>query len=71
MYKILNKLFGWDYIYWEDRFNSGISFDSGISKLIVLPDKSVHFKHRGYIVSVIDTEFIVKWLTCTPDKYIK
>ena len=65
MYKILNKLFGWDYIYWED------TCCSGISKVIVLPDKSVHFKYYGYIVSVTDTEFIVKWLTCTPDKYIK
>jgi hypothetical protein len=65
MYKILNKLFGWDYIYWEGRF------DSGISKVIVLPDKSVHFKYNGYIVSVTDPGLIVKWLTCIPDKYIK
>ena len=65
MYKILNKLFGWDYIYWAD------TCASGISKVIVLPDKSVHFKYYERIVSVTDPGLIVKWLTCKPDKYIK
>ncbi len=35
IYKALNKVFGWDYVYWEDTVNSGIGgFELGIQQAV-------------------------------------
>ena len=64
MYRILNKLFGWDYIYWKSE-----DYD-GISKIVILPDKTIHFWARGYLINIDNKLVNIKFLTCTPDKYI-
>ena len=66
MYKILNKLFGWDYVYYKTREDY-----SGIARIIVLPDKSVHFWSGNYLINIKYKNMIIEFLTCTPDKYIK
>jgi hypothetical protein len=65
MYKILNKLFGWDYVYYKTENYEGIA------RIIVLPDKSVHFWHLNNLINIEYKKMHIKFLTCTPDKYIK
>jgi hypothetical protein len=73
MWRIFNILFGWDYVYWEN------SCDHGISRVYKSPDGTVWF-YRYKITKVIDTinsegktnrfHPPVVWLTCRPDKYL-
>ncbi len=68
--KILNMLFGWDYIYYE--INGDYEDKRGVSRIIKIPDQRVCYwaMHQGY-----KTLFILKepqnvvWLTCAPEKY--
>lgn len=70
MYKILNKLFGWDYIFWASETPEGFRYQ-GITKIITLPDGSSHFWVKGFLCKIDNKEFQIKFLTCKPDKYIK
>lgn len=65
MYKILNYIFGWDYIAWTNFAASGVA--------------RIHRCHSGQVfywryknINVIDRvtrpETVI-WLTCSPDKY--
>ncbi len=65
MYRILNFLFGWDYIYWTN------SADQGISKVFKAKDNKICY-YRYRITGLIDQIFEPKqviWLTCNSDKY--
>jgi hypothetical protein len=66
-YKILNYLFGWDYILWSN------SADQGISRVITLHDGTLGYWRYKYTTCF--DEIIrprdVRWLTCDPEKYIK
>lgn len=66
MYKILNKLFGWDYIYWKSFASQGIArvHTSPIGKVWYFRYKNIE------IIDTIDTPDQVLWLTCNPDKYL-
>jgi len=65
MYKILNYLFGWDYITWKNHFGQGIA--------------RVHIDKNGNIfywryksIKVADPIINANnhlWLTCDPIKY--
>lgn len=70
MYKILNKLFGWDYIFWATETPEGFSY-KGIAKIITLPDGSSHFWVNNYLCKINNKDLQIKFLTCKPDKYIK
>ena len=67
MYKILNHLFGWDYIYWSN------SASSGIAKVIIFPDGTIgYWRYRSTCVfDKITNPYQVIWLTCKPNKYKK
>lgn len=70
-YKILNKLFGWDYISWSNTADNGIArvhkdyegnayfFRYKITKLIDYIEDYSNNRARRII-----------WLTCSPEKYI-
>lgn len=65
MYKILNYLFGWDYIFWRN------SCDQGVARVRKAPDDKVYY-YRYRITSLIDVierSSEVIWLTCKSDKY--
>ena len=65
MYKLLNLLFGWDYIAWKN------SADQGISRVLV-DGRGVVFYWRYKVTNVADIisdPNSVLWLTCPPDKY--
>lgn len=67
MWYILNKIFGWDYIVWEN------SADRGISRVSRSPDGNVfYWRYRiTCTVDYIKTPKDVKlWLTCPPSKYL-
>lgn len=66
-YKLLNLLFGWDYIQWQN------SADEGIARIHIDGNKRI-FYWRYKMTNVIDeikTPSQVFWLTCSPDKYLK
>ena len=66
MWKLLNNIFGWDYIQWSN------SADSGVAR--------VHKEHGGkcwywrykttHLADVIKEPGQVLWLTCEPSKYL-
>ena len=65
MYKVLNWLFGWDYIQWKNFADTGISrvfIDGG--------GRVVYWRYR--VIQVMDKIGDPKevfWLTCKPEKY--
>jgi hypothetical protein len=73
MWRLWHKLFGWDYIYWQN------SADSGIARVVSAPDGSIwYYRYRniGVIDQVPDPRLKhplyikpVIWLTCKPEKY--
>lgn len=65
MIKLLNFLFGWDYILWKNFA------DSGVSRVHVLPDGKVYYwRYRlCSIIDLIQKPNDVLWLTCLPSKY--
>ena len=66
MYKLLNYMFGWDYIAWNNYC------DSGIARVHKAVDGRVWY-WRYKITNVMDevkTTDQVMWLTCHPDKYL-
>lgn len=65
MYKIFNKLFGWDYVYFQNFATQGVK-----------KVKTDFYGHPYYIWAVnsrvkITSKKQVMWLTCSADKYIK
>ena len=66
IYKLLNYLFGWDYIAWSNCADSGIA--------------RVHYGYDGTawywrykttkVIDKIHNPKHVTWLTCYPNKYI-
>jgi len=67
MYKLLNKLFGWDYIYWKN------SADSGIARVHVDYIGTIfYWRYRStFILDKITKPEQVIWLTCSSSKYFK
>lgn len=65
IYKLLNKLFGWDYVIWS------YSGDHGIARVQVDGMRRVwrwHFKPTRWYEFIEDPTEVI-WLTCSPNKY--
>ena len=74
MYKLLNKLFGWDYIYWQNSASQGIarvhtSLDGTVFywryKSIKLAD--ILYNPNTNYLELYPAKII--WLTCKQEKY--
>lgn len=67
IYKLLHKLFGWDYIAWVN------TADNGIARVFNTPDGcTVYFRYRvTKVIDVIHRADQVIWLTCEPSKYLR
>lgn len=66
MFKVLNLLFGWDYVAWRN------SADHGVARVHV-DGRGVVFYWRYKGVRVADEirdSTDVLWLTCKPEKYL-
>ena len=65
IYKLLNKLFGWNYIYWRN------SADQGVARVFVSRDGKVYYWRykTTKVMDIITDPKDVVWLTCHPDKY--
>jgi len=65
IYKLLNKLFGWDYIGWSN------SAASGVARVHVDGMRRVwYWRYKGTkVVDIIVDPTKVIWLTCSPNKY--
>lgn len=65
MYKLLNKLFGWDYIYWQN------CADQGVARVHKAIDGTVYYWRYKSIkcADIIHEYHNVMWLTCKPGKY--
>lgn len=67
MYKLLNKLFGWDYVHWANFA------DQGIARLHVSPDGKVWFwRYKSTkVIDILPVRFAtVIFLTCRSEKYL-
>ena len=67
IYKIMNYIFGWDYIVWN--YCGG----KGVSRIRVLPNGNIYYLRHGAYDSFqeINKESDVKaWLTCDKSKYL-
>lgn len=66
MWKIWHKLFGWDYVLWQDRYYGGVS------RVLFLPDGTQGYLKQPNIFRTLQgAEDTIFWLTCKPEKYIK
>ena len=65
IYKLLNKLFGWDYVQWKNFA------DQGIARVHVDGMRRVFYWRYKVtkVVDIIEDPAKVIWLTCSPDKY--
>lgn len=66
IYKILHKVFGWDYVYWRNTVDSGIA-------RVHLTHNGVPFYWRYKTIKLADKITYrnqVMWLTCSPYKYL-
>ena len=66
-YKILNRLFGWDYIQWKNTADTGVARiqTSGCGNAFYW-----RYKNIG-CADVVKDPGDVLWLTCKPEKYLK
>lgn len=64
MYKILNKLFGWDYVYFE------YGGDGTIRRVRILHNGQVGYWCYGRFYEINRADEVL-WLTCHPSKYDK
>ncbi len=64
IYQLLNRLFGWDYVYWSN------SADEGIARVHLINDGVFYWRYKNTKVldEIIDIDQVV-WLTCSPEKY--
>jgi len=65
IYKILNKLFGWDYVLWENTCSKGVS------RVRNDGDGVTYYVSIVYGLSIIKRSYEVIWLTCPSSKYLK
>jgi hypothetical protein len=67
MYKVLNFLFGWDYIHWKN------TCDYGIARIRKSHNEVVwYYRYRiTKCVDRLENPSDVIWLTCHPSKYFK
>ena len=65
MYKMLNKLMGWEYIQWKNSCGSGVArvHVDGAGRVF-------YWRYKGIkCADVITDPSHVLWLTCSPDKF--
>ncbi len=66
MYKLLNKLFGWDYIQWRNSAAEGIARVHKDGN-----DVSWYWRYKNInVADTIKSKDQVIWLTCSPGKYL-
>lgn len=67
MYKLLNIIFGWDYIYWKN------SADQGVARVYKNKDGIIYYcRYRiTSLIDVIKDPDQVIWLTCSKKKYFE
>lgn len=69
-WRINNRLFGWDYIYWEniDCFPTKDP-EWGICRVYTTPQGTSYYIKIDKLI-YLNTDSRVDWLTCSPEKYI-
>lgn len=65
IWKLLHKLFGWDYIVWKNSAHSGIA-----RVYVDRMNRVFYWRYRSTkVLDVIKRPEQVIWLTCSPIKY--
>lgn len=67
MWKLLNKIFGWDYIQWSN------SCDQGVARVYADHNGRTYYWRYGNmrLADEIKVANQVFWLTCHPSKYMR
>jgi len=65
IYKLKNRIFGWDYIYWEN------TADQGVARVFTSKDGRVVYWQYPTVTILKEITFrdSVVWLTCKPEKF--
>lgn len=65
--KVLNYLFGWDYVVWSNFA------DRGIARVCTdFEGRPFYWRYKNtQLADKIETKEQVIWLTCSPQKYFK
>lgn len=66
MWKLWNKLFGWDYVAWENSADQGVArvYQDGAGIAYYFRYPSIRLADR-----ILKTNQVI-WLTCKPSKYM-
>jgi hypothetical protein len=60
---VLNKVLGWDYIYWKN------TCANGIERVKVNPSGEIYYMQYGKHLHKINKPDDVVWMTCHKEKY--
>ncbi len=66
IYKLMHRLFGWDYVGWSNTADYGVArvFNDGTGG-------AFYFRYKGTkLIDKIRAVNQVVWLTCLPEKYM-
>lgn len=67
IYKLLNILFGWDYVAWNNIAAQGVARIHVSASGVVF-----YWRYKSTkVLDVIHRKDQVIWLTCLPEKYLK
>jgi hypothetical protein len=66
MWRLWNKIFGWDYIAWRNTADKGIArINKGYN------DECWYFRYKiTRVIDIVTNKDQVVWLTCEPKKYL-
>lgn len=70
IWRLLNKIFGWDYIAWDNDLSQGIARIHRDKAGRIFYWKYKNINCAEYITSIDKTD-VKMWLTCPPEKYLK
>ena len=66
MWKLMNLVFGFDYIQWRNCAGQGIA-----RVRVDGMNRAWYFRHKNIsVIDFIDDPKRVVWLTCAPEKYV-
>lgn len=65
MYKLLNKLFGWDYVRWQNYS------DACVTRVRLDAWGRPYCIYGNFVTIRITDSNKFTWLTCKPEKYLK
>ena len=68
MWRLWNKLFGWDYVVWSYKHSD---LPGDVSRIIVDQTGTPYIHEYSEVYRALSDASKIIWLTCKPEKYLK